>query len=130
MRDQSHCRTRTGKAGCATAMPRLMTAVNASSAATPELTPRSAAPTAARTRAPSKVRRAPNFEIASDPGIAAVAIMIIGKPDNIPISVADIARSPRSNAITGGTASTDTRNAAPASHNNAAVPTIASRAIC
>ena len=106
-----------------------MTAVNASSAATSEPTPRSPAPTAARTRAPTRVRRAPNFEIASDPGIAAVAIMIIGKPDNIPISVADIARSARRNAITGGTASTETRNAAPASHSSTTVPTIASRAI-
>lgn len=113
IRDGSHCRTITGKAGWVMAMPALITAVAANRIDVVEARPRNAPPKAVTSRPTNKARNAPIDPTTAEPGSAAAANRIMGMPDNAPISVPDILRSVCINGISGGIARTGIRIAAP-----------------
>src|SRR5262245_25128437 len=81
------------------------------------MAPRSADATPAITRPATRVGNAPMRGIKSDPGSAAIANRIVGRPERRPTSVPDRRRSDWMSAMTGGTARTVSRRFTPASHS-------------
>ena len=100
------------------ATPNPMTTVAASSASTPGLAPRNAEPTALITSPAISVASAPNRAISSDPGTAAPANNMTGRPTSTPTSVAESAKSALIIGMVGGIARMVRRSAMPASHSN------------
>src|SRR5437016_13116200 len=68
------------------------------------MAPRSAEAMPAMTKPVTRVGNAPKRAIKSDPGSAAIANRIVGRPERRPTSVPDRRRSDWISAMTGGTA--------------------------
>ena len=82
--------------------------------------PRRPDATPAISKPPTKVGKAPKRAINSEPGSAAMANRMSGRPERIPISVPDSLRSAWINGMTGGTARMVSRSPTPASQSRLA----------
>jgi hypothetical protein len=80
--------------------------------------PRSAPPAAVTTRPVTSAQRTPSRATISEPGTAAAANSIDGRPVRMPICVADIRNWSWISGITGGTARIVSRRALPASQSS------------
>src|SRR5262245_65246087 len=81
------------------------------------MAPRSAEATPAMSRPATSVGSAPRRAMKSDPGSAATAKRIMGRPERMPTSVPERRRSDWISAMTGGTARMLSRSATPASQS-------------
>src|SRR5262245_14391200 len=82
------------------------------------MAPRNAEATPAMRKPAISVGKAPNRAMKSDPGSAAIANRIMGRPERTPTSVPDRCRSAWMSAMTGGTARMLSRRANPSSQSS------------
>ena len=119
MRSGSQARTSGGIAGCITATPKPVSTEAAYKRPTSGAAPRNADPAAVISSPAITVAKAPSRAMNSEPGTAATANRITGRPARMPTSVSLMPRSSWMRGINGGTAKMVMRRPLPASQSSA-----------